>query len=523
MNTILVMRRLDRIDGRPMPGTEGAQSPFFSPDSRWIGFITMNAIKKISVEGGAPITLAEIPFALTALWGEDDSIYFGGFGTGIRRISASGGTPETIVEFQVDSESGSLAMEPLVYLPQSGALLFNATSSPQGLPARIDSISLESGERKTLIRDARSAVYTPTGHLVYTQLGQLMAAPFDPERLELTGPAVPVTEERMATPKTMPLAVSFSSDGSLLYTPGGAARTENRVLVWVDREGNETPIEAETNTYGSLSLSPDADRIVLGVGLGGESNVWIYDLKMGTLQKLTFGAGANSFPVWSHDGEKVAFSSTREGQFNLFWKAANGIGEVHRLTSTPYPQIPYYWSPDEVALVYNTLRPETGLDIGIVSFEDESKSTMIFEDASFETGAAVSPDGRWIAYSSSAPGRQEVFVHPFPDVEAGRWQISNRGGSFPLWSPDGRELFYRSDSIMRVSVETDPAFSRSTPEALFENSYIAGPNSYDMSPDGQRFLMIKESDGSEPSAAADELIIVENWFEVLKERAPIGK
>ncbi|MFQ5924347.1 MAG: hypothetical protein ACE5M4_16045, partial [Anaerolineales bacterium] len=261
----------------------------------------------------------------------------------------------------------------------------------------------------------------------------------------------------------------------------------------------------------------------------GNTDLWIYELGREKLTRLTFDPAADWFPLWTPDGLRVVFGSSRDGgEGNLFWKAADGTGQVERLTTSPNRQASYSFSPDGKRLVFLEGNPKTSADLGVLLMEGEPTPQPLLQTQFNETRAAISPDGRWIAYRSDESGRFEVYVRPFPNVEEGKWQISRDGGASPLWGPEGRELFYRSgeamEAMMVVTIETEPTFTARSPEVLFTGRYYTGlGRQYDISPDGQRFLMMKKGGQTEETSARPELIVVQNWFEELKRLVPTGK
>ncbi len=310
---------------------------------------------------------------------------------------------------------------------------------------------------------------------------------------------------------------AISSNGTLAYVPAGVQA--ERSLFWVDREGHEEPLAAEAGLYVRPRLSPDGSRVAITVGVGANQDVWIYELAGDTLTRLTFDPANDFQSLWTPDGQRVVFTSTRDGeQPNLFWKAADGTGQVERLTTSPNRQVPQSWSPDGKSLVFLEV-PIGTTDLYVLSVEGERTTEPLLQTQANVSRPAISPDGRWMAYRSEETGRFEVYVGPFPNVEDGKWQISRDGGESPVWGPNGRELFYRSlngQSMMAVRVETEPTFAAGSPEVLFTGSYYFGAGrNYDLSPDGQRFLMIKEEE-----VGGAQINVVLNWFEELKRLVP---
>jgi serine/threonine-protein kinase len=356
----------------------------------------------------------------------------------------------------------------------------------------------------------------------------LWAVPFDLQRLEITGDAAPVVQGVEMNAQLGFVPYDFSDNGLLVYVRGAdtsGAITPKRSLLWLDRQGREEPLAAESHPYVSPRLSPDGGRIAVGINDGINADIWIYDLVRDTLSRLTFDPGSDSEPIWTPDGERVVFASTREGG-GLFSRAANGTGQVERLTSPPVgrPHIPESFSPDATLLV---VRDNQGAfsDIHLWNLEREPVSeTLTAAPNAWEGASAISPDGRWIAYSSNETGRFEVYVRPFPDLDGGKWQISTDGGASPVWGSQGMELFYRASfldgsSVLAVAVETEPTFSAGTPTALFAGNY---PNVYSVHPDDQRFLMLKEDVQVNTDVVSQSTLlgVVDNWFEELNRLAP---
>ena len=379
--------------------------------------------------------------------------------------------------------------------------------------------------------------YALTGHLVYAQGGTLMAVPFDSQRLAVTGAAVPMVEGVMQSTADGDAQYSFSATGSLAYVPGAAQAAQLR-LVWVNRSGVEQPLAAPTHAYVNPRISPDGRRVAVGI-TEQEKQVWLYDLSRETLTRLTFQGDNNLTPFWTPDGKRIVFISNKEGQRNLFWQLADGSGGLERLIASEDLNIPGAWSPDGRLLAFSDVSGTTGYDLWVLRLGDPSassgqvpsaasgqvrKAELFLRTPFNEAAPQFSPDGNWLAYVSDESGRKEIYVQPYPGP-GGKWQISTEGGVEPLWNRNGRELFYRSGKkMMAVEIAIKPSFSAGTPKRLFEGQYqslptVSTPN-YDVSSDGQRFLMLKPSEQAQ--SAMLQINVVENWFEELKRRAPAG-
>jgi serine/threonine-protein kinase len=543
----LFLRRLDQLDARPLAGTEHAGGAFFSPDSQWIGF-THDKLKKVSVQGGAPVTLCDLSADLGASWGDDGHIVFASGMGGLKRISAAGGPVEDLMDESFMQSHGLLMAVAPIVLPGGKSVLFTSVAGFSLSETRVAALSLETGEVKFLVAGAVGYGYHPTGHLIYGQERAMMAAPFDAGRLEITGPAVPVTEENMALFPliNIPTLLEFSAEGTLVYVPGSEDPPEvsvARTLVWVDREGNEEPIHAPPRPYKEVDLSPDGTHVAVRfndpLDFSDQVDIWILDLTREpvTQQRLTNEPQARA-PVWTPDGQRVVFGSLRERAFHLSSKAANGTGPVESLHVSRNPLSASTWSADGRTLIFHqTMDPGSSSenpDIWALSMDGAATARPLMVESYRELHPAISPDGRWIAYETheiKIPGGHNIYVRPFPNIDDGKWLISTRGGEYPVWAPDGRELYYWSYSgrMTAVRIETEPDFAVGNPEELFGGEYLTFTTNrpYDISPDGQRFLMIKEDSQAREAAEAvetppiTELIVVDNWNEVLKGIAPL--
>jgi eukaryotic-like serine/threonine-protein kinase len=511
----LHLRAMDSLEDRPIPGTEGAVSPFFSPDGQWLGFFAGGKLEKISTNGGAAVTLGDALVPLGASWGSQGKIALAYQVAGsIQQIPDTGGSPQLLTRL----DKGETDHRWPEFLPGSKAVLF-AAGAFGDVSVAVQSIA--TGERRNLIQAARFPHYALSGHLVYAQGANLMAVPFDSQRLALTGPAVPVVEGVLQSQSTGAAQYSISATGSLVYVPGRAQLTQSK-LVWVSRNGTEQPLAAPGHGYFNPRLSPDG-RLVSVDTREQARQVWLYDLARETLARLTFEGSTNGTPAWTPDGKRIAFQANKEGPFNLFWLLADGSGGLERLTTSEYNEAPSSWSPDGQLLAFTELNPTTGWDIWVLRLSD--RKAQPFLRTPFTEGAPrFSPDGRWLAYVSDESGRYEIYVQPYPGP-GGKRQISTEGGTEPVWNRNGRELFYRSGNKMKaVDIATQPSFAAGKPRMLFEGPYqptVATIQNYDVSPDGQRFLMLKPSEQAEE--APTQINVVLNWFEELKQKVPSGK
>ncbi|MBI4471972.1 MAG: PD40 domain-containing protein, partial [Acidobacteria bacterium] len=515
----LMLRRFDQLDATPIPGTERGHSPFFSPDGEWMGFFSDvdRTLRKVSLAGGSPVTLSSAAAShLGASWGSDDTIVFAG--PGLNRISSSGGAPEGLTAPEADKNETRHSFPHI--LPNAKGVLFTATI---GNASRIEVFRFDTRERKVLVENGTAARYALTGHIIYSQGARLFAIPFDQNRFETTGPATPVLEG-LAITDDGPATFSFSDDGTLIYVAGNAQQEgPRRALFWVNRQGREEPINAPLRRYVSARISPDGKQLAVHAR-DAEDDVWIWNFARGTLTRLTFDRAPDGYPIWTPDGRRIVFSSQRGGNAgNLFWQAADGTGAVERLTESPNPQTPVSFSPDGKRLILAEIRTATGEDIAALPLDGDRRAATLISTPFFERNPEISPDGRWMAYESNESGRPEIYVRPNPNIDSGRWQVSTQGGSRPAWARGGRELFYLAGPgrLMAVPIQPGKTFEAGNPELLFELPFIAPSFSreYDVAPDGQRFVMIKQADATEQGPRGPDVTVVLNWFEELKRLA----
>jgi len=513
----LYLRAMDSLEANPIPRTEGAINLFFSPDGKWLGFFAGGKLKKVSVSGGAALTIADAAFPRGASWDSHGTIAFAPTNISVlRQIPDAGGVPQPLTRL----EKGEFGHRWPEFLPGDNAVLLVAgTSASNWNNADVVVQSVVSNERQNLVQGGTQPRYAPSGHLVYARAGNLMAVPFDPKRHKITGAAVPVVEGVLQSGFSGSAQYSVSATGSLAYVSGGVQSAQSS-LVWVGRNVAEQPVTAPAHAYLTPRLSPDGQHVAVGIA-EQETQIWLYDLTRETLTRLTFERDLNTTPVWTPDGKRITFNSNKEGPLNIFWQLADGSGGLERLTTGEFPQAPSSWSPDGQLLAFIEVNPTTGVDIWVLRLSDR-KAQPFLRTPFNETTPRFSPDGHWLAYISDESGRFEVYVQPYPGP-GGKWQISTEGGTEPIWNSNGRELFYRSsDKIMAVEITTQPSFSAGKSKAVVEGPYLPTPatlSNYDVSPDGQRFLMLKPIEQEAPT----QINVVLNWFEELKQKVPAGK
>ena len=424
----------------------------------------------------------------------------------------AGGVPRPVTRL----ENGDTTHRWPEFLPGGESILFaTSTITESWNNAQIVAQSLKTNERHNLVQGATQPRYALPGYLLYVRAGNLVAAPFDAKRLQITGPAVTVVEGVRQSLFSGAAQYVVSSTGTLAYVPGGVEEVQNK-LAWVSRNGAEQLLDAPARSYSVPRISPDGGR----VALDPDGQIWLYDIARKTLTRLTFDGDVNIRPLWTPDGKRVIFSSSKGGQQSVFWQLADGSGGREQINVGEQLQVPSSISPDGRFLSYYQVDPNTQRDIWILDLRDR-KARPFLQTRFNESASAFSPDGRWLAYVSDESGRSEIYVQPFPGP-GGKWQISTEGGTEPVWNRNGRELVYRNgERMMSVEITVQPAFAVGVARQVFAGSY-ADPviiPTYDMTSDGQRFLMLKPK---EQQAANNQIVIVQNWFEELKRRVPAG-
>ena len=535
LGTQLMVRAANELEARQLPGIF-ALGAFVSPDNRWIGFFTPTELMKVSIAGGPAISLGPVSGAsLGASWGDDNTIVFATADprTGLWRVSADGGEPSVLTTPDT-TQRGSDHGFPSV-LPGGRGVLFTITAAGSADHADVAVLDLKTGQRKTLVRGGSQAEYVDpsggsgrAGYLIYAAAGTLRAVRFDPARLEVLGDPVTVLE-RVMIKSTGAANYAVSRQGTLFYVPGGVSvQMLPRSLVWVDRKGHEEPINAPPRPWGSPRISPDGTRLLLGMTDQETNDIWIWDFERETLRRLTVDPGSDSLGRWTPDGRRIIFTSDRAGVLNLYSQAADGTGAADRLTTSANQQFPSSVSPDgrlvvgfERLSIAASSHMAPGSTWRVRLYPMASPAETLFDG----TWAEFSPNGRYLAYvwAESETGQSEVYVRPFPDVDSGRWQISTTGGTRPAWARNGRELFYldASNTLTAVPVQTSGStFSAGKPTKVFDAKYSTPlpPRSYDVSADGKRFLMLKANATGDPNATPASMVVVEHWFEELKQR-----
>jgi serine/threonine-protein kinase len=450
----LLTRRLDQEKATELAGTEGAYSPFFSPDGYWVAFFGGGKLKKIPVEGGAAITLCNSPnVGRGGSWGEDGNIIASLNNVGVlSRIPSSGGTPTPVTELA----GGELTHRWPQILPGGKAILFTAHSQAGAFDeATIEVMTLSDRRRKTIHRGGTFGRYMPSGHVIYVNHGMLFAVPFDLDRLEVRGTPIQVIEEVGYAPDNGWAHLDFSRSGTVLYRKASLAGTGLATLEWLDGAGKALPLSFQPGMYSNPRLSPDGQQIALEKTEGSSRDVWLYDWRRNTPSRLTFGHQANApVPVWTPDGRYIVFSRLGEGMFAV---RSDGTGQPQQLTHSKNQQLASSFTPDGKLLAFQELSNEIRYDTWILPINSDSKGIhagkpqVLLQSQSDQRHAAFSPDGRWLAYGSDETGSYQVYVTAFPSMGSKK-QVSLNGGVHPKWSQSGHELFFRTEDNRMIMV-----------------------------------------------------------------------
>jgi len=534
----LYMRSMSELEPHAIPGPALAYDPLFSPDGESLVFYTSTdgTLKRIPASGGAAVTICKIDTPSGVTWEADDEILFGYGNRGILRVSAKGGTPETIVTVA----SSELAYGPQL-LPGGKSIMFTLAKNTGGDPwanAQIVVQPLNSGQRKVIVEGGSDARYLPTGHIIYEHGGNLLAAPFNPEALTV-GTPVPVVEgvAKSVLAQSGVAQFSVSGNGSLIYVPvSSQVDAVESVFALVDRSGHQKPLGLPAAFYRYPRISPNGKQLAFALGDGKDSNIWIYDLSgTSSMSRLTFG-GANDYPIWSADGERIVFQSDREGDSGIFWQRADHSGTAERLTKAQDANHrPESWPPKSPHFSFSSFQGFfSNQESAVWTFSPQEKKAAVFISVpqTNQIRSFFSPDGRWIVYQSDETSGKfnfAIYVKPYPPTNE-QYQITkgggrSGGGSNPLWSPNGNEIFYqRGGKLMSVRIATEPSFTFSNPVELpiqgFVQPNAGGARNYDITPDGRQFIMAFRPNVFE-RRPPQQIQVVANWFEELKQRVPV--
>jgi len=508
----LFTRRLDEYEVHAIEGTVGATLPFFSPNGEWVGFFVSDegTLMKTKLRGGVPVPLCAGDVR-GASWGEDGRIYFGTSAQGIQAVTEDGGTPETLTN--PDRDRGEKTHRFPHVLPGGRGLLFTLASARIASydEAGIALLDLETGQHRILLDGGTYPSYAATGHILYGRGGSLEAVPFDLASMQITGAPFAVADDVVTSDGWGSAHYTVSGGGTLAYVPGGPEQYQF-IVYWLDRNGAVETVPLPPREYGGAVFSPDGRWLALTT-LGGNASIWVYEIERGTMSRLTT-EWDNTGPIWMRSGSHVTFHSNQTGTDGIWRIAADGSGTPEMLYIFDGAGAPHSWSVDDRWLTFELVSPTSGSDIWGLSADRELKAESLLETPFQEKFPVFSPDGRWLAYTSDATGRSELYVQRFP-LGGRKWQISAGGAQDPLWSPNGRELYYwKGSRLMAVSMTTEPEFApgreRELPQTEF--SFLL---SWDIAPDGKRFVVVGRAAG-EIEASVPEIRVVVDWFEELR-------
>ncbi len=529
----IYIRPLDQLQASALAGTEDAESPFFSPDSQWVGFFAGGKLKKVAVQGGTAVTLCDAPSGRGGSWSEDGTIIFApDLRSGLAKVPSGGGAPQPLVA--LDRTAGESTQRWPQYLPDGSAVLF--TSNTHGgnyEDANIVVDSISSGERRILVRGGYFGRYVPTGHILYMHDGTLFAIAFDSKKLEETGSPVPLFSGIASDPGDASAQFSIAENGTFAYVPG-ESRIQLVAIYWMDREGRFTPLRGTPGNYFTPTFSPDGKHLAVAISDGTKSDVWVYDLARDTLVRLTFN-GNNLGPIWTPDGQRVTYLHLEKaGVGDIYWTRADGGGTPLRLTEMNSIVYPDSWHPSGNLLAFDKTMPEVHASTFLLAVEGNDKQGWkggeikpLLSSSFTEFDPAFSPDGRWLAYGSNESGTFEVYVRQFPGP-GGKWQVSSGGGGrYPKWSRTGKELFYRTTDnrimVVPYSISGEsflPGKSELWSPGQF--SQRLGTANFDLAPDGKRFVVLKTPPPKEGESGG-KFSLIFDFFDELQSKAPQKK
>ncbi len=519
---LLWIRDLDSVAVRPLPGTEGADDPFWSPDSRFLAFFAQGKLKKIDVDGGGPaLILCDALENFGGTWGKRDVIVFALFSGGLLQIPAAGGMPAPVTVLDRSAENSHRFPS---FLPDGRHFFFTAASSADlgksvVYLGDLESLNDSKTRRRVLLANS-NVVYAAPGYLLFVRDRTLMAQPFDAEKAQIGGDPIPIAAQVDYNSALSLGEFATSQNGVLIFTSGGSVG--NRQFTWFDRRGKALGAVGTPGMSEWPAISPDGgalafDRFDPQTGFW---DIWLHDLAHGADTRFTFDSKNNNVPVWSPDGSHIAFASSRDGGSNIYQKATNGAAPEELLDGEPRFKLPLDWSDDGRHIIELVRDPKTKSDVWVLPLFGDRKPFPYLQGNFNEGDAKLSPNGRWLAYVSDETNRTEVYVQTFP-MHTGKWQVSNSGGGLPVWSRDGKELFFVGSERTLMAVEVNSStlngsaeFKAGVPQPLFQKRVGSGvAQSFDVGKDG-RFLMPLEIE----QTAAAPITVVVNWTSLLKQK-----
>jgi len=518
---LLWVRALDSLDAHPLNGTDGANLPFWSPDSSSIGFFAGGKLKRVDLASGVIQSVCNVPDSRGGAWGGGGTILFSPDSSSpIYRISLENGTPAPITS--IDSAKNETSHRWPFFLPDGRHFLFFARTGGKSTES-VYLASLDSPERKRLLESDSNVLYAHPGYLLFVRGRTLFAQPFDAARFEIHGEPAAIAEGIQPEGEVGPSSYarfSVSDNGVLVYRAGAG---DLSVLTWFDRRGKQLRTVGPPAYYDQLALSPDAQRIAMDRSDQSTftNKIYVLETSSGAITRFTFGTATELGAIWSPDGSHIAFSSNRSGSYGIYWKRSDGSADEESLVESSGVQTPDAWSPDGRYLVYDKVGPAIDFDLWILPMFGDHKPHVFLQAPGIQQHASISPDGHWIAYESDESGRFEIYVQSFPNP-GGKWQVTSEGGLQAQWRRDGRELFYLSPNKKLVSVATreSPTFSAGVPQPLFDapislNGINDSRARYVFTPDGQRVLVVA---ARPESASASAIRVVLDWPSSLRKK-----
>jgi Tol biopolymer transport system component len=534
----LATRLLDQTQISLLPGTEDGETPFFSPDSEWVGFFADGKLKKTSVQRGAPVALCDAFVFYGGSWGEDGSIIAAlNLQTGLSQVPAAGGRPQPLTR----PRKGEVTHRWPQILPGGKSILFTASPTNIGMEnASIEAMSLRNGVIKTLVSGGYFGRYVAvngkSGYLVYLHQDELLAVGFNPDQLETRGTPMPLLEDVSVSPYLngggqFDFSEAPSGHGTFVYLAGKMTAPAWPVM-WLDNSGKMQPFAITPGYYQQPRFSPDGRHLALTMRTTGGTDIYVYELGRETMTRITFGGHAQG-PVWTPDGKHIAFQWSAGG-FGIGWIRSDGSAEPRQILSTENLANPYSLSPDGRRLAYYENNPETGFDIWTLPLDgsdsDEPKTGKpepFLVTPSEELAPMFSPDGRWIAYRSNESGTGEIYVRPFPGGRSGKWQVSTGRGRYAMWSNNRRELFYDTadDHIMVLNYTINgDSFVPAKPRLWSEKQiYMPGNTNLTLAPDGKRFAVFPRPEAGGQEKGSVHATFLLNFFDELRRRVPIAQ
>ncbi|NKB89488.1 MAG: protein kinase [Acidobacteria bacterium] len=529
------IRRLDQADVEVL-ATGALYNPFFSPDSNWVGFASPSALMKVPATGGTPLEFVAVNRSRGATWTDDNEVVFARDpASPLELVSADGGDARPLTEFDATTEEVTHRWPQFV--TGTRKVIFTAHTNTVGAfdAASIQAVDIDTGEKTILYRGGYYGRYVKSGHLLFMSDGTLFAIPLDIDSMEIVGSAVPVAEAVADDPGEGGGQYGVSENGILVHRAGSSVPVAYPAI-WLDRDGDMAPLLPEERAYVEARVSPDGNRVAMTELNADNWDVWVYDIQRGTRTRITFEPGIEGPAVWSPDGTELIYSSDATGSDELYRKRSDGSGNATQITTEEVQLFVSDWSPDgryAIMLRGGTEDADSGwfagADLGVLDLESEDATVRPFVATRFqESEASFSSDGRWVAYQSNESGESEIYVQPFPEGE-GRWQVSDAGGGYARWSPNGSELFYRSaDGIMVVEISAQGGtFSATRPRLLVTGNFLGGPGGlgmdgntfadYDVAPDG-RFVMFPSAERTNGGVQLARVVV--NWFPELTRVAP---